>query len=174
MKRLVVGILTIVCFGMMFGGCTQSLSNVVRIHIRANSNSVSDQNIKLVVRDGVIDYITPLIANCNNGADVKNTLGDNLTEIADIANNILLTNGYSYKSCVQINNEYFPSRKYNDKVFKADYYDALIVSLGEGCGDNWWCVAYPPLCFIGEDVGDNNVRYKSKIIELINKFFGGK
>ena len=58
-------------------------------------------------------------------------------------------------------------------MLESGYYDAVVVNLGEGVGDNWWCVAYPPLCFVGE-VDGGGVKYKSKIIELINKFFGDK
>jgi stage II sporulation protein R len=61
---------------------------------------------------------------------------------------------------------------YGDKTFPADYYDALILRLGEGVGDNWWCVAYPPLCFVGYDNGSESIEYRSKIVELIKKYFG--
>lgn len=158
-------------FGLVGCGSVDN-NNVVRIHIRANSNSDSDQSIKLVVRDNVINYITPLIANCSNSEDVKITLENNLDSIENIADQVLKDNGYDYISNAQINYEYFPSRDYNGTTFPADYYDALIVNLGTGKGNNWWCVAYPPLCFVGEDNGGGKVEYKSKLVELINKYLG--
>ena len=164
----------LVCFSFVFFGCTQntvSNNEVVRIHIRANSNNEEDQNVKLKVRDNVINFITPLIAECNNSCDVKNVLGDNLNGIEKVADKVLEECGFKYYSNAKINNEYFPSREYGGKVFPADYYDALILELGSGAGDNWWCVAYPPLCFVGYESG-NNIVYKSKIVELINKYFG--
>ena len=90
----------------------------------------------------------------------------------NIADKTLKENGFEYLSSANINNEYFPSREYDGVVFPADYYDALIVNLGNGSGNNWWCVAYPPLCFVGEDTSEDGVKYKSKILELINKFMG--
>ena len=156
--------------GFVLTGCNKS-DDVIRIHIRANSNMDSDQSVKLKVRDELISYITPLIALCDNSIEVKNVLNDNLQGIKQCADSVLLECGYDYKSIVKLSNEYFPSRDYNGNTFPADYYDALIVELGSGTGDNWWCVAYPPLCFVGNDLGTNDVKYKSKLLELINKFF---
>lgn len=160
----------VMCF--CFVGCNESQS-VVRIHIRANSNFETDQGVKLLVRDAVVDFITPLIAGCDSSNDVKDVLSENLEEIENVADEVLISNGFLYASNAEVRNEFFPSRKYDDKLFPADYYDALIVELGSGEGDNWWCVAYPPLCFVGESAGCKSVRYQSKILELINKYFGG-
>ena len=158
-----------------FVGCSDHKSNnVIRIHIRANSNSDVDQNVKLKVRDQIINYITPLIAKCSDSNDVKKILSNNLENIEEVADEVLLLNGFNYVSNAGINNEYFPSREYNGNIFPSDYYDALIINLGTGNGDNWWCVAYPPLCFVGEDSNMNGVKYKSKILEIIEKYFGEK
>jgi len=169
--RKVISIMLLLFCVSMVWGCGQSES-VIRIHIRANSNLESDQQIKLLVRDNVIDYITPLIADCSNSDDVKMVLLDHIDDIENVADAVLRDGGYNYVSNAELRNEYFPTRAYNDVVFESDYYDALILELGSGKGDNWWCVAYPPLCFVGESDGTDNITYKSKIIELINKFFG--
>ena len=133
--------------------------NVVRIHIRANSNSEADQQIKLKVRDDVLAFVTPLIAGCKDSDEVKNMLASNTQSINQIADNVLIENGFDYIANSRVSCEYFPSRNYNGTIFEADYYDALIVNLGSGEGNNWWCVAYPPLCFVGEETG-GNVVYK--------------
>jgi len=176
MKKFLLVLLVLITSVFGFVGCGKQNSDqsVVRIHIRANSNSKEDQGVKLQVRDDVIDYITPLIADCENSEDVKITLEENLSNIENIADQVLNNYGFNYVSTARICNEYFPSRKYNSEIFPADYYDALILNLGTGEGDNWWCVAYPPLCFVGDDNGGSNVVYKSKMLELINKYFGGK
>lgn len=173
MKKIVMVIL-ILFVGFVSSGCNLNQSNdVVRIHIRANSNDVCDQNVKLLVRDSVVSYITPLISTASDSNDVKNILSNNIVEIENVADEVLVRNGFSYTASARIANEYFPSRDYNGTTFSADYYDALIINLGTGRGDNWWCVAYPPLCFVGEDVGSGNVTYRSKLVELINKYFKG-
>jgi stage II sporulation protein R len=176
-KTLVFFISMFICLNVfIFTGCALNTSSinkdVVRIHIRANSNNCDDQDVKLKVRDNVVDYITPIIADCESSDDVKLILNNNLKNIEKIANDTLAKNGFLYKSSAVIDNEYFPSRMYGDKTFPADYYDALILRLGEGVGDNWWCVAYPPLCFVGYDNDSESIEYRSKIVELIKKYFG--
>jgi stage II sporulation protein R len=174
MKKIALILVLIVFPLFVFVGCSNNKKNedVLRIHIRANSNTQEDQNVKLKVRDCVIEYITPLIANCKNSNDVKEIIQNNLICIENIANDVLKSNGFEYTSCADIENEFFPSRLYSDVVFPADYYDALILKLGDGVGDNWWCVAYPPLCFVGHEDISNNIQYRSKLLDLINKYFG--
>lgn len=171
MKKIVSIIFLIFC-GLSLCACGEKSDDILRIHIRANSNSDVDQNIKLQVRDNVIEYITPIITECDSCEEVKCVLSSSLSDIEEVADEVLSIGGFEYTSTASIRNEYFPTRSYGEKVFPADYYDALIVELGSGRGDNWWCVAYPPLCFIGEDVGGSSFKYRSKIVELINKYFG--
>ena len=171
MKKIIL-IFFMLLVSTMFVGCGSATNDVVRIHIRGNSNSVCDQAVKLQVRDSVVEYITPMLASCSCSDDVKKVLEENLLQIESIADNVLKGEGFCYTAKAKISYEYFPTREYDGEVFSADYYDALIVNLGSGSGDNWWCVAYPPLCFVGENDGSNNVQYKSKLLEIINEFFG--
>ncbi|MBQ9791703.1 MAG: stage II sporulation protein R [Clostridia bacterium] len=154
----------------MLYGCGDTYKDVVRIHIRANSNTEIDQSIKLKVRDNIVSYITPLIIDAENLDEVKMILSSNISGIESVADSVLIENGFKYTSHAYLDNEYFPTRAYGEYSFPADFYDALIINLGQGVGDNWWCVAYPPLCFVGEGEGD--VVYKSKILEIIEKYFG--
>ena len=169
MKKFFVVVL--VLFSILgFVGCdTNQNDDYLRIHIRANSNSDEDQGIKLVVRDNIIEYITPLIADCNNCEQVKSTLNNNIDNIVCIANKVLESSQFDYCARARICNEYFPSRSYDGQVYPADYYDALIIELGSGQGDNWWCVAYPPLCFVGES--GQGIQYRSKLVDMIKKKF---
>lgn len=154
---------------MMLYGCGDTYTDVLRIHIRANSNIQCDQDVKLKVRDSVIDFITPLLIDAEDVTQVKSILSTNITNIVNVANETLKANGFSYKASAYIDNEYFPTRVYEEYTYPANYYDALVINLGSGEGDNWWCVAYPPLCFVADGEGD--VVYKSKIVEIINKYF---
>ena len=140
----------------------------LRIHIRANSNDLSDQTVKYQVRNAVVEFLTPKIAQCDTKEKAQTLLTDNLLEIEEIANAVLKENGFNYQSKASVKNELFPTRKYDELVLDGGYYDALILELGSATGDNWWCVVYPPLCFTGEGV---NYEYKSKIKEIIDKFF---
>lgn len=141
----------------------------LRIHIRANSNSQIDQDIKYEIKDYVIDYLTPLIAVCSKKEEIENTVSQNLLNINAICDEILAEKGFEYVTNAKVCKEYFPTRTYGDLTLEQGYYDALIVELGEAEGNNWWCVVYPPLCFVNaKEIDGKNFKYKSKIMELIN------
>ncbi|MCR5553856.1 MAG: stage II sporulation protein R [bacterium] len=140
----------------------------VRIHIRANSNSSADQEVKYKVKNAVVDFLTPIISECSTVSEAHNAIAKNLPKIDSVADKVLKENGFYYGAHSKINDEYFPTRAYDDLVLDEGIYDALIVELGQGVGDNWWCVVYPPLCFIGaENTGTNSITYKSKIVEIL-------
>lgn len=140
----------------------------LRIHIRANSNDDIDQSVKYKVKNAVVRYLTPFIAECKTKADAQKMLQERLAEITAVADNVLRQNGFDYGSNSLIKREEFPTRVYGELELENGFYDALIVELGSGEGDNWWCVVYPPLCFTGEGVG---YVYKSKIKDVIDDFF---
>lgn len=141
---------------------------VVRIHIRANSNSDIDQAVKLKVRDSVTEYLTERLEGVNSKAQALETLDASKAEITKIANEVLAQNGFDYKANIYIGKETFPERDYGEYTFPAGEYDSLILNLGTGEGDNWWCVAFPPLCFVPE----GEVVYKSWVKEKLDSLFG--
>ena len=93
-----------------------------------------------------------------------------LPGIERVADKVLAKNGFNYTSHAEWRKEEFPTRVYDGVTLEAGVYDALIVELGTGKGDNWWCVVYPPLCFSG--AAGSNVQYRSRILEIIRNFFG--
>lgn len=169
LKKTIVIFVLMFSVSFLFVGCNTVSDEVVRIHIRANSNSEFDQSVKLKVRDVVVEYITPKLDSCNDCQEVKAVLNDNLKNIELVADSVLKENGCNYISSASIDNEYFPSRDYDGISFPADYYDAVIIRLGSGVGDNWWCVAYPPLCFVSNST--DKIEYKSKLVEIIRNSF---
>ena len=168
--KVIVGVFLILAsmFGVVACDFFNSNEDYLRIHIRANSNEVVDQNIKYVIKDRVVDYLTPYIVECKSVDDVKSMITKKEKNIEDLIDKILVENGFCYSSDVTLNNEFFPTRTYENFTLESNYYDAIIINLGEAKGDNWWCVVYPPLCF--KDT--KNVVYKSKIMEIIDKIFG--
>ena len=171
MKKFCISLicLSIIVLTMVLGAnANKTKEEYLRIHIRANSNEEQDQGVKYAVRDVLLDYLTPLIAECKSKKALQNTLKQHIVEIESVADGVLLSKGFDYKSKVEITAEEFPTRVYQDLTLTAGYYDAIIVNLGSGEGNNWWCVAYPPLCFTGEESG--NFKYKSKIAEIISEW----
>ena len=149
-----------------------SASDYLRLHIRANSNLDVDQNVKYKVKDEVVSALTPLLCEAKSKEESIKIIDENIDLITAVADKVLSENGFSYKSKAMIKSEYFPTRTYETLTLQSDVYDALIINLGSGLGDNWWCVAYPPMCFISYEDNDNkNVVYRSKIVEIIKNFF---
>ena len=144
-------------------------ADYLRVHIRANSNSETDQAVKYRVRDAVVEFLTPTVAECTTKAEAMRAVKAKLPAIADVADGVLRENGFFYGARANVRQEEFPTRVYDGVTLEAGVYDALIVELGTGEGDNWWCVVYPPLCFTS---GNGNIVYKSKILEIIDHFFG--
>ena len=147
----------------------QPKQDYIRIHIRANSNLQTDQVVKYKIKDAVVEVLTPLVAECNCFEDVKVVINNNLNLIDTVADKVLAQNNFNYKANSKLAVEEFPARSYNDFILESGYYDALIVELGEAKGDNWWCVVYPPLCFVSATSG-SNVVYRSRILDMINSF----
>lgn len=142
----------------------------LRIHIRADSNADSAQAVKYLVRDAVVDYLTPYVAEYETQKEARAGVRERLSEIERVAKDVLSRNGFPYGAKASIRVESFPTRVYGEYTLPAGEYVALILELGRGEGDNWWCVVYPPLCFSAPN--GENVIYKSKIAEIIQKWRG--
>lgn len=151
-------------------GIPSGTSSYLRMHVRANSNSAADQAVKYEVKEAIVDYLIPLAASAENKEEAMQALERAIPEIEEIANEVLTDSGFSYRSHAEVRREEFPTRVYEDVTLEAGVYDALIVELGTGTGDNWWCVVYPPLCFSGAATGEK-IRYRSRIAEIIRDFF---
>lgn len=143
-------------------------NDYLRIHIRANSNDQTDQSVKYKVKDAVVEFITPYAAQCVDKAAAIEVIGNILCDIEKVCDGVLRENGFNYSSRAQIRAEEFPTRVYGDLTLEAGLYDALIIELGTGEGDNWWCVIYPPLCFTS---GTADVKYRSLIYDIIKNFY---
>lgn len=178
--QLVIVLILLFCaFALFLTACgstkTASLEslqqNCIRIHIRANSNSQVDQTVKLKVRDAVTEYLTVLLADCTTKNQAYNMLDSNKSKIAEIAETTLKQHNFTYKTRIRLTNDYFPDRVYDEYEFPAGNYDALILELGSGTGDNWWCVAFPPLCFVPGGNNSEKIVYKSWIKEMLDKLF---
>lgn len=177
MKKVIGVLVFIVSLVVIIGLTTNSsvqiddTENLLRIHIRANSNQQIDQNIKYEIKDKFVDYLTPLVCECDSKQEAIGLIEKNKKNLKNIADEVLKQNNFEYESNIKIAKEYFPTRQYQNYTVQSGVYDAIIVELGDASGNNWWCVIYPPLCFTNF-TNSQNVVYKSKIMEIINKYFG--
>ncbi|MDR2201864.1 MAG: stage II sporulation protein R [Clostridiales bacterium] len=161
--------------GVIFCGCAKHTINeeqrLIRIHIRANGDGAGDQAVKLKVRETLSDYLETELADVSDFETAYAMLAERLDVLRRKADATLAAEGYFYGARVRLCNEFFPTRGYENVVVESGYYDALIVELGEGKGDNWWCVIYPPLCYLKAE-GEGKIEYRSYIAEIIKKYFG--
>ncbi len=166
----VIIILTAVGSAASGGGPSATQAEYLRVHIRANSNAAEDQAVKYLVRDAVVEAVTPWVAACTDKEQALAAAGEHLGELETLCTAVLRANGFSYGASASVRQEEFPTRVYEGYTLEAGVYDALIIELGAGTGDNWWCCIYPPLCFTS--VSGANIVYRSKILEIIENFFG--
>lgn len=125
-------------------------SGIMRFHVRANSDTEEDQELKLAVKEDVVAYLKPLLEDCDNVAESKDVIVSNLQNLYTIAIDTIVEQGYDYPVKVYVTEEEFPAKSYGNITFPAGKYQALRIDIGEAKGQNWWCVMYPPLCFIDE------------------------
>lgn len=173
MKKIVCFLLVFI-LTVIFCGCAEHTTSageaLIRIHIRANSNDTDDQTVKLKVRDAITGYLNREIGSARSFSEAYAGIGVRLGEIERIGKDVLAREGYDYGCRARLNEEFFPTRAYENVVVDSGYYDALIVELGSGKGDNWWCVIYPPLCFVKSSGSGSEIRYRSIIAEIWRKF----
>jgi stage II sporulation protein R len=134
--------------------------SVFRLHIIANSDNEDDQELKLKVRDSVLSYMNDICKDATNKAEAIEIANNHLDDFKQIALNVIYENGYDYTVSVKIGNFAFPTKTYGDISLPSGYYDALRIEIGEAKGHNWWCVMFPPLCFV--DVSSGIVPEESK------------
>lgn len=134
--------------------------NFFRLHILANSNSKIDQDLKLQVRDAIIEYMNTQNFSKSNKSDVIFSVKNNLTAYEQIAENVVKEAGFDYPISIEIGNFYFPTKIYGNISLPAGYYDALRINIGEAKGQNWWCSLFPPLCFV--DISSGIIDDSSK------------
>lgn len=143
-------------------------NSVFRLHVIANSDSSEDQNLKLKVRDELLNYMNKLAKNCSSKEEVKNIAIEHQNDFAEITQKVINDNGFNYKVKVKIGLSDFPTKYYGDISLPAGTYDSLKVEIGEAKGQNWWCVMFPPLCFVDVSSGVVPEDSKQEIKESLN------
>ncbi len=174
MKKTIILSLAICLFYMFVSAMTvESLeipSDAIRIRIIPNSNSSYDQKIKSKVKDRLETSLYDLLKDAENSDEAKKLIKNNLNIVEKDIENVFTSEKYNLGYEVSFGYNYFPKKKYKGVKYKEGYYESLLVTLGEGKGNNWWCVLYPPLCLIETDEA-KNIEYKSFVKEILSKYF---
>ncbi|HEY8363579.1 MAG TPA: stage II sporulation protein R [Tissierellaceae bacterium] len=160
---------------------------IIRFHIRANSDNEEDQELKLKVRDEILKEMKGKFQDIKDIDEIRKIIRDNMEEMKRIAERIIKREGKDYEVTVTLAEDSFPTRKYGNLVLPAGTYEALLITIGEGKGKNWWCVMFPPLCFVdithsvaynlekelGIELKEDEeppLKLKWKILEIIKKY----
>ncbi len=144
--------------------------SAIRFRILANSNSPKDQKIKEEVSNKLQKRLYTLLKHTKTIKSAREKINENINVIKDSLDNEMKDKQYSYT--IDYGMHYFPKKTYKGITYKEGNYESLLVTLGEGNGDNWWCVLFPPMCVMeAEEKNISNVQYKSFIKEIISRYF---
>lgn len=171
MKKLMLAIFLIILL-YVFIGRVSSLAipdDALRIRVIANSNSDYDQEIKKFVKENIQYKLYELLKNTKGIDEARKIINNNLNDIDNnVKENLQLLN-YELGYDINFGLNYFPSKEYKGVTYDEGYYESLVITLGEGKGDNWWCVLFPPLCLL-EAEESTEVEYTSFVKELLDKY----
>ena len=201
-KKLLICAFLIIAVALFAGlfpvhGEEEIYDTVVRLHVLANSDSDADQELKLKVRDRVVELVSPAVEGCSTQSEAIGAIEGIMDEIEVAAEEVVRSEGYDYDVSLIMGEEYYPTRTYETCAFPEGEYVSLRVCIGDAEGQNWWCCLFPPLCLSAasgnadqsnEDAfisvgltGDQyklitesdkpQYRVRFKILETIQKFF---
>ncbi len=142
--------------------------NLLRLHVIANSNSLEDQALKRKIRNKVIEYTEQFFDNVENITEASKIMTARREDLAAIIRKEILTTGQDYKISIRIRRKYFPKRSYGSITLGAGSYQAVEVILGKGQGENWWCVLFPPLCFV-DSIDSIDKETEEKMVAQIHQ-----
>lgn len=180
MKKIVKVILSCVLIGVFLWVGTiladrhRLNEELIRLHVVANSDSEKDQELKLRVRDAMIDSLRQSMADIQDTEKAKEYLRENLPKLQNLANAVLDAAGSTQKAIVTLCKEGFPARQYDTFSLPAGVYEALRVTIGDGNGRNWWCVVYPSLCVPQTSEGFSKAAFAAGFPQTLSDALAGE
>lgn len=144
----------------------------IRFRVVAESNTKEDQETKNIVKEALEKDLDTLLKDSTTIDETRSILKENQNHFESLVERTLLTNKINTGYKVNFGINYFPEKNYKGVIYEEGYYESLVVTLGSGNGENWWCVLFPPLCLMeGEETNTDEVEYKSFVKEMIDKYF---
>ncbi len=139
--------------------------DAIRFRIIANSNKIKDQELKLKVKSSLEEDLNTIMQNAKTSSEAKQLLKNALPTIRKKVSQ------YTSDNKVELGQNYFPEKKYHGLTYEEGTYDSLVITLGQGNGENWWCVMFPPLCLLeAKNNNSSDVEYKLLIKEILDKY----
>ena len=166
------------CFAHFSVACDELRTNVLRLHIIANSDSETDQELKLKIRDRILENSIELFSGAENAEQAEAVTRSKIPQIEEIARQTALENGFDLSVKAELCDSYFETREYDDFTLPAGVYRALKITLGRGEGKNWWCVIFPEVCLpaafdasLSDSVSEEGVRFAEGKNRYIMRFW---
>lgn len=178
MRKLILIILTVIVAFFVYVNVNADIGEIVipeaaiRVRVIANSNSIEDQSMKMKVKSMIEDNISPLLVGVDNVEDARTIISDNLNNLEDDIEVLFTNEDYNKDFTVSFGDNYFPEKNYKGVSYEEGNYESLVVTIGRGNGDNWWCVLFPPLCLLEADENEvNETEYQFFVAEMLKDIF---
>lgn len=176
MKKIIVILILIISVYMLLGNIVAKSEIIpdeaIRIRIIPNSNSKDDQRIKYLVKSSLEKELYKLLENIKSINDARTIINNNISKLDKNINELLKNEEYNKSYNINYGLNYFPKKEFKGVNYKEGYYESLVVTLGDGLGDNWWCVLFPPLCTLEvEETNMDDVEYTTLAKSIIDKYF---
>ena len=165
-KLIIILIIPLLIYSM---NINSNKDDMLRIRVIANSNSEHDQQIKNEISNNLKIKLYDLLKDENNIDNARKIIYNNIDTLSEDIEKSLLNEDYSYNINYGLN--YFPKKEYNGKTYKEGKYESLLVTLGKGEGNNWWCILFPPLCLVEAEESEEEVEYDFFFKNIIDKIF---
>ena len=163
LKKMIFLVISIIIGILVFNKNKEIIipSDAIRVRIIANSNSINDLYQKKKIKEEIKNDLYDLVKEANSNMEADQNIKNNLNRIKELVGNKINDFTINYGS------NYFPKKVYKGVIYPEGNYQSLVITLGKGLGDNWWCVLYPPLCMIDEDNISSNIDYQLLIKKLL-------
>lgn len=140
-------------------------TDAIRFRVIANSNDEIDQEVKMKVKEAIEQEVNKLMLEAKNSEEAKKLINENIEHIQQIVNQYTTDNKISFGV------NYFPEKEYHGVTYPSGEYESLVITLGNGVGNNWWCVMFPPLCLLeAKNENTDDINYKFYVQEIIEKY----
>lgn len=178
MKKLIIIILIVIVAFLVYVNVNADVGEIVipeaaiRVRIIANSNSIDDQSMKMKVKAMIEKNISPLLIGVDNVSVARSIIRDNLDSLESDIEVFFDNEDYDKDFVINFGDNYFPEKDYRGVHYDEGEYESLVVTIGEGVGDNWWCVLFPPLCLLEASESDvDDTEYQFFVAEMLDKIF---
>ena len=178
MKRLILVVIVIILSILLYVNVNAEMDEIVipeaaiRVRVIANSNSIYDQSMKMKVKQYIETSLSPKLLDVNDVEEAREMISSELEGLESEIQLLFLEESYDEDFVIHFGDNFFPEKDYKGVHYDAGDYESLVVTIGEGEGDNWWCVLFPPLCLLeAEENETGDVEYQFFVTKMLDKIF---